>query len=87
MGMGIKDFSSSECVRALVQLGFVLKKVRRGPHLKYEPPKDILEKIPSDSPHFIMVPKHRVIHCQEEIVKELKSMGGEELAKQFENYL
>lgn len=85
--MSIKDFSSLECIRALVKLGFVLKKVRRGSHHKYEPPEDILKKIPFDRPHFVMVPKHRAIHCQDEIVKELENMGGEELVKQFENYL
>jgi predicted RNA binding protein YcfA (HicA-like mRNA interferase family) len=69
--VGERDFTRNECVRALYKLGFLLAN-RRGKHDKY-----VLDG------RFIMVPRHAVLHCQREIVAELRRMGGDDLAERF----
>jgi predicted RNA binding protein YcfA (HicA-like mRNA interferase family) len=85
--MGDFNFSKKQCIRALKKLGFYENGKRRGIHDKYCPPKGILKKLIHDQPHFIMIPRHNELHVQMEIVKELRAMGGDELAEQFKGYL
>lgn len=81
--MGEKDFNRKECIRALQKLGFHLGNKRRGRHDKFYPPKDIEGRITGLQPRFIMVPRHTELHCQSEILSELRKMGGEALASNF----
>lgn len=75
--MGKNDFTYRQCVRALLKLGFREVSVRSGNHDKFRSPFD------DANPSFIMVPRHRVLHCQKAILKELKTMGGEDLVERF----
>jgi len=36
---------------------------------------------------FIMLPRHNKLRCQDEIIKELRKMGGEELVEKFRKSL
>ena len=83
----LEGFKRNRCISALIKLGFTQKKTRRGSHDKYVPPKEYLKNKRDDQPPFIMVPRSRDLHCQDEIVKELRSLGGDELVRQFEEYL
>ncbi len=85
--MGRYNFSHKQCIKALIKLGFILKNKRSGRHDKYEPPFNILNKLSGNQPKFIIVPRHNELHCQNEIVAELRTMGGEALLKQFTDYL
>lgn len=75
--MGGWNFNRNECIRALKKLGFVYKNSRHGHHDKF------LSPIPGAVPPFIMIPRHRVLHCQNAVVKELRKMGGEEMVEKF----
>lgn len=82
--MGTWNFTTKQCIRALLCLGFFLcNKGRRGNHDKYCAPEHL--KRPGFA--FIMVPRHASLHCQEEIVKELRSLGGDELVQKFKENL
>lgn len=74
--MGEANFNRRQCVRALARLGFTLTNRRFGVHDKYKAPF-------MANPQFIMVPRHKDIHCQQAILRELKKMGGEDLEKRF----
>jgi len=88
MGMGkLETFKRNRCIAALLKLGFTRKHTRRGGHDKYVPPAHYLESRINNQPPFVMVPRSRVLHCQEEIVKELHNLGGVDLVKKFEEYL
>jgi hypothetical protein len=75
--MGEYDFNRRECVRALLTLGFRESSSRRGNHDKFFAP------FPNANPPFIMVPRHRTLHCQKAILKELKRMGGDNFVSRF----
>jgi predicted RNA binding protein YcfA (HicA-like mRNA interferase family) len=75
--MGQNDFNYHQCVRALKKLGFHLSNKRKGNHDKLISPFD------NANPPFIMIPRHRKLHCQRSILKELEVMGGNELVKKF----
>ena len=83
----LETFKRNRCIKALIKLGFYRKKTRRGSHDKYVPPEEYLNQKRDRQPPFIMIPRSRVLHCQDEIVKELKNLGGEKLVKKFEEYL
>ena len=80
--MGIKDFNRTECVRALVKLGFYKSGSGRGDHDKY-----ICPEFKNCNPPFIMVPRHNRIHCQGKIIRDLKMMGGDNLIQRFASFL
>lgn len=75
--MGECDFNYNQCVRALSKLGFYLSSKRNGNHDKFISP------FQNSNPPFIMVPRHRQLHCQRAILKELKQMGGDEFVEKF----
>lgn len=79
--MGENNFNGRQCARALIRLGFILDTKRRGKHDKYKAP------LANANPPFIMIPRHKDIHCQEEIIKEIRKIGGEELVEKFRGYL
>lgn len=79
--MGKNTFSRRQCVWSLTKLGFYLDKKRSGKHDKYRAP------FTNVNPPFIMVPRHNDIHCQDEIIKELEKIGGNELVEKFRQYL
>jgi hypothetical protein len=82
--MGTWNFTTKQCVHALLRLGFTLcNKGRRGNHDKYCVP----ERLKRQGFAFIMVPRHNNLHCQEEIVKELHALGGDELVQKFKDNL
>ncbi len=81
--MGQHDFTSKDCIRVLLQLGFWDCSTRRGDHFKYCPPEHIKNLIEPGRPQFITVPKSRKIHCQDEILGELLKMGGKDLKQKF----
>lgn len=85
--MGIYNFSRKQCIRALRRLGFVIANKRSGKHDKYEPPSSILSKLSINQAKFIMVPRHNKLQCQNEIISELRLMGGDDLVKRFTDYL
>ena len=84
--MKLDSFRRTRCISALKKLGFVIKKSRRGKHDKYMSPDVYLEQKRDRQPPFIMVPRGK-LHCQDEIVKELRNLGGDELVREFESYL
>lgn len=85
--MGELNFSRSQCIRALTRIGFYhCNKRRRAKHEKYCPPAWLSERLSGAQPRFIMIPRHEV-HCQSEIITELKVMGGEDLVAQFSRNL
>ena len=71
---GKANFDRSECVRALLAIGFTKKKSKRAPHEKYIFPSHVVTQ-PGERP-FIMVP-HGKLRCQDEILKELRLKGLE----------
>ena len=83
----LDSFNRNRCISALIKIGFTEKISRRGSHDKFVPPVQYLANRRNNQPPFIMVPRSRVLHCQDEIVKELRSLGGEYLVKKFEGYL
>ena len=85
--MGELNFNNRQCVRAFKRLGFILGNKRIGQHDKFYPPKSIAESLVGMQPRFIMIPRHKILHCQSEIVSELRAMGGDELVKQFKENL
>lgn len=83
----LDSFNRNRCISALLKLGFYQKFSRRGIHDKFVPPSKYLEFRQNNQPPFIMIPRGRKLHCQNEIVKELRNLGGDDLVKQFEEYL
>ncbi|MCK5320143.1 hypothetical protein KAJ61_02010 [Candidatus Parcubacteria bacterium] len=81
--MGINNFNRRQCLRALKKIGFRKSVKRRGKHDKFMPP----ENIKNTNPPFIMIPRHKNIYCQNEIVKEIEKMGGQRLVEKFRSYL
>lgn len=79
--MGITNFNRKQCIKALKRLGFTESLSRRGNHDKFLPPKQL--NIKAGQPPFIMVPRHKDLHCQSAILKELKAMGGDQLTQAF----
>lgn len=79
--MGKANFSRAQCLRALRKLGFRQDFTRHGKHDKFLPPASTT--IQPGKPEFIMIPRHGVLRCQFEILKELRAMGGEDLEKSF----
>jgi hypothetical protein len=75
--MGKNDFNYNQCARALLRLGFILSSKRHGNHDKFISP------IKNTNPPFITVPRHRQLHCQRAIIKELRKMGGEDMVNKF----
>jgi hypothetical protein len=70
-----------------MRLGFFLSNKRNGRHDKFEPPKVIADTLVGRQPRFIMIPRHRELHCQSEIISELRAMGGDELVASFKKNL
>lgn len=85
--MGDGNFNRKQCLRALRALGFTLSNKRSGSHDKLVPPPDYVDAIPVGQPRFIMVPRHRELHCQQEILSELRGIGGEALLNAFKDRL
>lgn len=87
--MSENNFNRSQCITALLKLGFTLKNKpkRRGKHCKYLPPTSIKQNIPAGCPPFIMIPRSRQIHCQKAILDELEKMGGKKLLEDFLNLI
>lgn len=81
--MGTNDFSRRDCIRALRRLGFSHDTSRHGRHDKFLLPQHLAATIGSSAARFIMVPRHRQLRCQREIVQELRAMGGDELVQAF----
>lgn len=84
--MGEWNFSRKQCVRALLRIGFHLcNKGRNAGHEKYCPPEVLRAQLrETRSRHvFVMVPRHKDLHCQDEIVNELRNMGGNDLVTSF----
>ncbi len=79
--MGENSFSRKRCIHALLKLGFLLDNKRSGKHDKYRAP------FFGANPPFIMIPRHKHIHCQDEIIKELEKMGGKDLVEKFRQNL
>ncbi len=69
------------------KLGFFENGKRSGNHDKYFPPQKITDRLNSTQPHFIMIPRHKELHVQMEIVKELRAMGGDDLVEEFKRFL
>ncbi len=72
-----------QCLRALKKLGFLLANNRSGKHDKLLPPHSLQHH----NPPFIMLPRHRELHCQNAILDELKKMGGDKMVEDFLKYL
>ncbi|HBR80680.1 TPA: hypothetical protein DEA21_03510 [Candidatus Uhrbacteria bacterium] len=85
--MGELNFDHRQCLCALKYLGFSLGNKRSGQHDKFYPPSEIAEKITGLQPRFIMIPRHKKLHCQSEIISEIKAMGGDDLVKSFKDNL
>jgi len=83
--MGINNFNRRQCICALKKIGFQQVNSRRGKHDKFTPPSSVIST--SSNPPFIMVPRHKNLHCQNAIIKELSDMGGDELVKKFRQHL
>lgn len=83
--MGELNFNKRQCVRALKKLGFCLDNDRRGTHDKYAFPSGYT--IPAGFRPFIMIPRHNELKLQHKIIKELKSVGGDELVEKFMSLL
>ena len=85
--MGGFNFNRRQCIRALKKSGFYIGNKRRGIHDKFYPPEAIAEHLTGAQPRFIMVPRGSELHCQPEIISELRKMGGEDLVKRFRDCL
>lgn len=83
--MGINNFNYRQCRKALQKLGFRLKVIRKGKHDKYYAPANILSG--DHDTLFIMIPRHRKLYCQNEIVNEIRRMGGNALVEEFRRHL
>ena len=81
--MGQNNFNRRQCVRALEKIGFIDTSQRHGKHSKFTAPSQYQK----DNFTFVMVPKHNKLRCQDEIIKELKRMGGDELVEKFRQNL
>ena len=79
--MGELNFNKCQCIRALQKLGFCLDNDRCGTHDKYAFPNGYT--IPEGFRPFIMIPRHNELKLQYKIIKELKSIGGNELIEKF----
>ena len=79
------SFTQSQCIKALLAIGFIDASTRRCKHYKYRPPRECdecLKKFEGSIRPFIMVPKHQ-FYCQDEIVKEIKNICGEDFKQKF----
>lgn len=85
--MGEMNFNRRQCIRALKKLGFFLCNKRFGRHDKFCPPQEMSQQLSGAQPRFIMVPRHNELHCQSEIISELKVMGGGILVEKFNELL
>ncbi len=85
--MGGLNFNTRQCLQALNKLGFSMANRRHGRHDKFIPPAEIAGQLTGLQSRFIMVPRHGDLHCQAEIIRELKAMGGEKLVQEFRKYL
>ncbi len=85
--MGEANFNRKQCIRALKKLGFFLVTKRRGKHDKFSPPNMVSQRLSGTMPRFIMIPRHNELHVQNEILSELRAMGGEELVEKFKECL
>ncbi len=85
--MGELNFTTRQCIQALKKLGFLLGNKRFGKHDKFYPPPAIAEQLTGMQPRFIMIPRHSDLHCQSEIVSELRVMGGDVLVEKFKALL
>jgi len=85
--VGENNFNTRQCVRALFQIGFILSNTHPGSHDKFLPPKEIMEKIKGLNPRFIMIPRHAKLRLQNQIIAELRKMGGDELVAKFRENL
>ncbi|EKD33148.1 MAG: hypothetical protein ACD_76C00085G0011 [uncultured bacterium] len=85
--MGELNFNTKQCIRALKRLGFYIGNKRSGRHDKFYPSKEIADLLTGVQPRFIMIPRHRDLHCQSEIVSELRKMGGDSLVEKFNENL
>lgn len=82
--MGEWTFNRDKCIKALKKLGFYQKNGRKGArHDKFYPPSDLRKIENSQQPPFIMIPRHRYLHCQNAIVSEIEKLGGIELVIEF----
>lgn len=81
--MGKLDFNRDQCIKALMKIGFRNGNNRRGNHDKFLMPEYLERNRNPSQPPFIVVPRSRQSHCQFAIIKELKNLGGEELADKF----
>jgi hypothetical protein len=77
--MGRFNFNKRKFVRAIKKCGFYQKNQKGRNHEKWFPPEYVAKNIKSGKPSFIQIPRHNELHIQEELIKELKEMGGEEL--------
>lgn len=85
--MGENNFSKSKCTKSLLRLGFKVAKVRKGKHVKYKAPPPYNKPNQYGQRPFIMIPKQRKFYLQDEVINELKRMGGDELVKKFRDNL
>ena len=85
--MGEWNFNTRQCIAALLKLGFFLVTRRNGLHDKFSPPQEILKTLKAGQPSFIMVPRHKELHCQHKIVSELRALGGDTLIERFKDFL
>mgnify|MGYP001574671622 CR=1 FL=1 len=81
------NFNRKRCIKALGCIGFTLQNRRSGSHDKYVPPQAILRELNHTQPHFIMIPRHNELHCQAEIIAELRKMGGNSLVDAFIKFI
>lgn len=79
----IPNFSQRQCIRSLQKIGFLEKSKRRGKHFKFVPPERIKQHIQPGQPPFLMVPRHRELRVQHQIIRELRAMGGDTLVEEF----
>jgi predicted RNA binding protein YcfA (HicA-like mRNA interferase family) len=85
--VGELNFNNKQCIRALLRIGFYLNNKRHGQHDKYFPPKAVADNIAVGRARFIMIPRHKDLHCQREILSELRMMGGDDLIDLFKKNL
>jgi len=79
--VGELNFNNKQCIRALQRIGFYLNNKRHGQHDKYFPPNAVADNIAVGRARFIMIPRHKDLHCQSEILSELRMMGGDDLVE------
>ena len=65
------NFNRKQYIKALMKLEFKPSGTRNGKHDKFIIPEKYNHKIPP----FIMIPRHKEIHCQREILNELKKIN------------